>query len=247
MPTFFHPAHARLLELKARGPTLVESETQLGVYAPGVKPATRASVHDSASLAEAAVAVRTDALLAEGWVPYESDAAFDAALLAHSPFREWAEIRAEPARLRTLWPWGGAAVDRLLARIESIDAPLSLRLSGGFRLDCEPPLHASLLERVPASLRPLFATHGALALHENDDEDARVLAGFDFGPPEGDAELDGTQLEGADVTWFMSRGFSQHWCVCGERTFLFDFDGGLEEVPQAAPSLVLETIASELE
>jgi hypothetical protein len=161
---------------------------------------------------------------------------------ALEPWATGLRIAREPSAL--VEAWAGLGEERLLrelvrrvTRVEVGEGGLELEL-GAHTLSVAWPLHPELLARVPASLRPLLSVTGALWL----DED-RVMAGWDFGPPEGDAELEGSELEGAEVTWFLTVGTERFWLAEGERLFRYELDGGLSEEPGArAAARVLEEV-----
>lgn len=242
MARLVHVSTGRECRLEVQGRTFTTVTRSLREYGPGIRPKTEVRVAESAGEAEALAAATAQRLLGEDWCELTGDSVVER-LGALEPWATGLRIAREPSTLVEAWAGLGEEpllreLARRVSRVEEVgEGGLEFEL-GAHRLSAAWPLHPELLARVPESLRPLLSVTGALWL----DED-RVMAGLDFGPPEGDAELDGTELEGAEVTWFLTVGTERFWLAEGERIFRYELDGGLIEEPGArAAARVLEEV-----
>jgi hypothetical protein len=140
------------------------------------------------------------------------------------------------AALRTFFgeSFAGPAVDEVLARVErvTVDGDLLLALRGGATMRWSPAV-----ARGREGPEGLFnqVSHGwlyvdAAALARNDH---CLFFGPDAGPPEGDAELDGTEYEGAEVDWFLEESaWDCFWFSPSDGVARwYEFDGGLRGEP----------------
>jgi hypothetical protein len=242
MARLIHPPTGRECRLDVQGRSFTTVTRSLRHYAPGLRPKTEVQVVGSASEATALEQETVQRMLEEGWCEDMETCALMERLGALEPWATGLRVAREPSVLVEAWAGLGeepllrALVERV-TRVEVSEGGLELSL-GAHTLSVAWALHPELLARVPVGLRPLLSVTGALWL----DED-RVMAGLDFGPPEEDAALDGTKLEGAEVTWFLTVGTERFWLAEGARLFRYELDGDLSEEPGArAAARVLEEV-----
>jgi hypothetical protein len=242
MARLVHLPTGRECRLDVRGRTFTTVTRTLRYSAPGLRPKTELQVVGSAGEAAALEGAAVRRMLEEGWCEVTGARELVEQLGTLEPWATGLRVAREPSALMEAWKGLGeepllrALVERV-TRVEVGEGGLELSL-GAHTLSVAWPLHPELLARVPTGLRPLLSVTGALWL----DED-RVMAGLDFGPPEEDATLDGTGLEGAEVTWFLTVGTERFWLVEGERLFRYELEGGLSEEPGArAAARVLEEV-----
>lgn len=151
-----------------------------------------------------------------------------------------------------------AALARIAAHVERIVEPsaygFDVLLRGGGAIRWAAPASLEKGGALPPEAAALFGHFTYCWLYR----DARELAsnnhtlhvGAGSGPPMGDQELRGTELEGASVCWFMEENpWDRYWLLSGGHVRSLQLDGGLSSDLDERPlaEVVFVRIASHLE
>ena len=228
------------------------------------------------ALARARAEAIVDGWRAEGWVDApemrsrrEAAAARSATLAAATDhlaaIAAAADLpRALAADLASVFDLRGIDPDllpRVTARARSMtvsdDGGCTIHFDHACRLIGSGPLEAAALARAPPPTRRLFGRHGYWWFFDDAGDQHRIHVGIDAGPPEGDAELDRTELSGrSGLTWLMEVWpHDTFWLMDGGlgpsgRPWLrpYAFDGGLGSARDVAvEGVMLEGIAEILD
>jgi hypothetical protein len=191
-----------------------------------------------------------DERLAAGWTPSEemqradarrraavvrrsdAEAATDLLASAGDPQRavhDYLEFMAADDRGRELL----ASLCARVTRVEGDGVDPTIRFGGEARLELGGPADAAI---GIASVDAVLSHHESGWLYDDDSNQHRLCFGVGAGPPEGDRELDRTELEGSQVTWLVEESpADRYWFVhptartaAGEPALCcYEFDGGL--------------------
>lgn len=132
----------------------------------------------------------------------------------------------------------GSSFERLLERVEAVDEIDAHGFVIRFRDGATATWVATPDQRLARLW--LYLDPGAAARNDH-----HLFYGDGAGPPEGDAQLDGTAFEGTEVHWFLQElPWDRYWFVAGGVAHCYELDGGLND--EARSEKILDLVAENL-